>query len=411
MKIYRIISMVLAALLYTSCAIEEENLFKESSATRINKAILETRDILAKAPNGWHASYFPSPTQAYGGFNLLLSFTNDGKMTAMSEIDPTKKVTSEYTTYQSAGVILSMNGYNDVIQYFTSPVNPDGIGKKGYGMEGEMEFRVMELTPNRIVLSGKKYGAKVVLTPLKEGEDWTQHLEMVRKAIKDMAFSVYEYKAGNTTAKVVISNRNLQMTYQEEGNQVTKSFPYMPTANGFRLYKSINIGNIETFELIYSFKEDHLFTSTNGATLQGLIIPLNEGIQAGTWDLQTSGMSEKMRVLLDQANAILTEQEGEVLSGYRFSNGIQFLVSSGRYLCTFWITMQKVSDTGIQITFDPQIKDGNARYYLRYKQFADFIKALGGKFELSTEDSPRFPRNIKLISVTDPDIYFTVKAR
>lgn len=409
MKTYRIIYIILIALLYSSCAIEEENLFDESSATRINKALLETREVLSKAPNGWHASYFPSPTQAYGGYNLLLSFTDDGKMTAMSEIDVSKKVTSEYTTYQSAGVVLSMNGYNDVIQYFTSPVNPDGIGKKGYGMEGEMEFRVMELEAEHVVLSGKKYGGKVVLTPLKEGEDWKQHLAKVEKAIPEMAFSVYEYKAGNVTAKVTISNRNLQMNYEEEGNIVTKTYPYMPTATGFLLYKSIDLGGIKTSELTYSFKDDHLFTSANGATLQGLIIPLSETILAGRWNIQTKGMSKKMKTLLDNANTILTEKEGETLSGYRFDNAGRFLVNSGKFLCTFLINMKKSSDTSTKITFEKQIKDGNAKYYMKYLPFADFVKALDGEFELSTKDSPRFPRSIKFTSVSDPDIYFMVK--
>ncbi|MGI6815162.1 DUF4302 domain-containing protein [Bacteroides sp. KG123] len=409
MKTYRIIHIVLIALLYSSCAIEEESLFDESSATRINKALLETRKVLSKAPNGWCASYFPSPTQAYGGYNLLLSFTEDGKMTAMSEIDVSKKVTSEYTTYQSAGVVLSMNGYNDVIQYFTSPVNPDGIGKKGDGMEGEMEFRVMELEDERIVLSGKKHGGKVVLTPLKEGEDWKEYLTNVKKAIPEMAFSVYEYKAGDVTAKVTISNRNLRVNYEEEGNKVTKSYPYMPTATGFLLYKSIDLGGIKTTELTYSFKDDHLFTGTDGATLRGLIIPLGETILAGTWYIQANEMSPKMKTLLDNANAILTEKEGETLSGYRFDNASRFLVSSGRWLCTFLINMEKSSDTGTKITFAQQVTDGNARYYMQYQPFVNFVKAFGGEFELSTTDSPRFPRSMKLTSVSDPDIYFMVK--
>lgn len=61
-------------------------------------------------------------------------------------------------------------------------------------------------------------------------------------------------------------------------------------------------------------------------------------------------MSPKMKTLLDNANAILTEKEGETLSGYRFDNAGRFLVSSGRWLCTFLINMEKSSDTGTKIT-------------------------------------------------------------
>ena len=73
------------------------------------------------------------------------------------------------------------------------------------------------------------------------------------------------------------------------------------------------------------------------------------------------------------------------------------------------LNMKKSSDTSTKITFEKQIKDGNAKYYMKYQPFADFVKALDGEFELSTKDSPRFPRSIKFTSVSDPDIYFMVK--
>ncbi len=64
-KIYNI-CFLLTLLSLVSCTPEEENLFDQSAAERIDAAIKEELSILRGAKNGWVMEYYPSATQMYG---------------------------------------------------------------------------------------------------------------------------------------------------------------------------------------------------------------------------------------------------------------------------------------------------------------------------------------------------------
>lgn len=411
MKIYKILYSILCISLF-ACTIEEKNLFDKSSSTRMTQALLNTREVLAGAPNGWIAAYYPSPSLKYGGYNLLLSFTKEGKVTAMSEIDPEKKAESEYTTYQSAGVILSLNAYNDVIQYFTSPLNPDGIGKKGEGMQGDMEFRVLVLSSGKIILSGKKYGKKIVLTPMKNGVDWTEYLKKIAMAEKLMTFRIYEYKAGNITAKVTLNNRNMNMCYEKDGIVVEEKYPFMPTSTGYSLYDTLRIGGVKTKELVYAFDDTYIFKGEEGATLQGMISPLSELVQSGTWSVSPETFSPAMLTLWENLKTgVENPAIGEEIRQVAYQGGNQFFIVSGRYKSTFFLTMSQKSADTVRIVFNAKITDGNAKWYItNVPGFLAFAKAFDGEFKLSSDEDPRNPKKIKFTSIDKPDMSFTVSS-
>ena len=85
-KIINILIISLTVILYASCTPEENDIFPESSANRIAAALKADKDILTSAKNGWLIEYYPSSSQAYGGFNLLALFTEDGKVTIAGDI-------------------------------------------------------------------------------------------------------------------------------------------------------------------------------------------------------------------------------------------------------------------------------------------------------------------------------------
>lgn len=154
-KIYWLFYLVTAVMI-AACTHEEEDLFDSSSATRADAAVKADLEILTGATNGWLMEYFPESQQTYGGYNILVKFSTDGKVTTASELfEATDTKTSLYSMKQSAGVVLSFDTYNDIFHFFAEPGDPAAIGGNGYGLEGDYDFLVLEASAEKVVLKGK----------------------------------------------------------------------------------------------------------------------------------------------------------------------------------------------------------------------------------------------------------------
>ena len=82
--------------------------------------------------------HFPEANQAFGGYNVLLKFGTDGKVTVASELyGASQTATSLFSVKQSAGIVLSFDTYNTIFHLFSDPADPTGAGGKGYGLEGD----------------------------------------------------------------------------------------------------------------------------------------------------------------------------------------------------------------------------------------------------------------------------------
>ena len=156
MKKFRNITFLLGIILFFSCNPVEESLFEDSSANRIEKALESTQDVLTSAENGWLMEYYPSSQQTYGGYNVLAKFS-DTEVTIASEIadfDTTEK--SFYSLKQSAGLVLTVDTYNEIFHVFSDPnSSKSGLGSNGEGMEGDFEFLIMKATQDSVILKGK----------------------------------------------------------------------------------------------------------------------------------------------------------------------------------------------------------------------------------------------------------------
>ena len=281
-KIYYLCCVV-AAVLITACTHEEEDLFNDSSANRADATIMANIEVLTGASNGWLMEYFPASSQEYGGYNILLKFTEDGKVTVSSELyAPTDAATSYYAVKQSAGILLSFDTYNEIFHLFSDPSDPTGIGGSGYGMEGDYDFLILEATPEKILLKGKKAGGVAVLTPMQGS--WSEYISDIQAANDAMIFSKYELEMNGQTIPVTISNRTLTFTYEENGDTKSQTASFILTQTGYKLYEPIVIYE----KTLGSFTFDatnELFTETNDNNIKliPVIPPLNEQFVSGDW--------------------------------------------------------------------------------------------------------------------------------
>lgn len=57
-----------------------------------------------------------------------------------------------------------------------------GVGATGLGMEGDYEFTIQSVTPEQVVLKGKKTGNTITMTPMPENETWEAYLTDIEEA-------------------------------------------------------------------------------------------------------------------------------------------------------------------------------------------------------------------------------------
>ncbi|MCD8184451.1 MAG: DUF4302 domain-containing protein [Bacteroides sp.] len=296
-KIFNLLFMSLAVALYSSCTSEEEDLFDQSSAARIEAAIKADKEILTGAANGWLMEYYPSSSQQYGGYTILVSFAEDGNATVASDaLDADQTATSTYSLKQSAGVILSFDTYNEVMHFFSDPKNPAGIGTNGKGMEGDFEFNIMEASKEKVVMVGRKTQSRIVMTPLADGVVWKDFLTKIQDADEIYSsFVAFKYVEGSFEASATVSYRNITITYDEGDASKTINAPYIITEEGnLKFYEPITLNGKTIDELKY-LPDDKYGTFVPIGEVNGVFTPkypLTYQLLNGDWYFAMSGLGD-----------------------------------------------------------------------------------------------------------------------
>lgn len=257
-----IFSLLLAVpFLLTSCLFDEEDLFDQSASERIEAAKNEAKTVLESAENGWHVTYFPSPTQEFGGYNLFFKFS-DGKVTVASEIErnTSTTVTSFYSLGEDLGVTLNLDTKNELINYFVHPRNPDGLGSTYKGMEGDYKFTVMEASPEKVILRGIISGNHYTLTPVPAGVDWASELDTYHANSENMLFISYSFEVKGKRYATTINGRRFAVKIDDE---TTVYAPFIYTKTGISFYEPVEIDGVSAQH--FTFVDGYYFAETGGA--------------------------------------------------------------------------------------------------------------------------------------------------
>ncbi|HRN15923.1 MAG TPA: DUF4302 domain-containing protein, partial [Xylanibacter oryzae] len=73
-KIYIYILMLLPTLLLQSCLKDQEDVFDEPSAVRMQKTLEDVKKVLTSSEHGWAFDYFPDRNVTYGGYEYAVKF-------------------------------------------------------------------------------------------------------------------------------------------------------------------------------------------------------------------------------------------------------------------------------------------------------------------------------------------------
>lgn len=315
-----ILYIVVLTLVCASCSREEERLFSQSAAERSRAAIERAETILAGAPNGWHMVYFANPekkTYAHLGLIFMENGQVEVSMANGSAIKKDKE--SLWEVVNDICPILTFNTYNNIMHIWADPQT------NGLGYEGDYEFLVLEATPERVRLKGKKYGAYTVLYPLKSGEDILSISEAAANAKKKVLDNnnLLEYQDGDQLYTVFNDDGILRFAQHGKIFEVEDpSTPVAPMPNGVQVMKTMTGAN--NTNRFFSFGSDgYLYAESavirpssqyvrNYMQLknQGWTLDMNTAVPAG---LQTiiAQINEELRDLAGQKGA---KRKAKILS-------------------------------------------------------------------------------------------------
>lgn len=293
MKRINYILFYFIAFTLAACAPEEKDLFDDSSANRIETSLKQVNEVLLSAKNGWLMQYYPAAGQKYGGYNLFLTFSADGKVTAASDVAGMgERTTSLYSLKQSAGAVLSFDTYNPIIHFFASP--DSGVGGMGTGLEGDYDFTVMdECTPEKIVVKGTKSGSLAVMTPIAEDVDWDQYIGKIFEMNDVMqGYPAFIFEDGDYSLDLTLSWNRLVVAQKDGDNTVYTYAPFVLTPDGLEFYRPFTL-NGKTFTSL-AYKEagdDSYLYSPDYPSVQFIPdYPLNAMFVNNVWYLSFSGL-------------------------------------------------------------------------------------------------------------------------
>lgn len=331
------------SILLSSCVQDVDDVFDEPSSVRVEKALAEYQTLLKSAEYGWAMEYYPSSTQAYGGYLFTMKFKDGDQVTVSTDAfeEAEKEVTSLYSLKKDIGPTLNFDTYNELFHHFSDPDIIDG-GGKGKGYEGDYEFIFRSHTDNEIILRGKKTNNVIKMTRLTEPP--MTLLDKTVKLSKETFTTTYTASIGGKTFVVPMEDHVFLFSYETEGKKTESvSGPYIFTATGIKFYEPIEVMG-KTLENFTWDSATKTFTCTDqGATDVKLTAnELPEGYMKykdflGSWDFVYAG--GRIPVILEEES-----QTSFLMVG--FNPNYKLLVNYDKSVGGIRIMTQKLGNTG-----------------------------------------------------------------
>ncbi|MDR0691913.1 MAG: DUF4302 domain-containing protein [Prevotellaceae bacterium] len=431
-KLLLIVCLALAML--QACVKDEEKVFGASAAERMNEALNNLRNTLVAAPNGWAAEYYPEGDRSMGGYNFLWKFNEDGTVQIAGEVATTNYVTGEavishYEVIANRGVLLSFNTYNEVFHFFSEPRGATDVD----GYAGDHEFVLRECTPERIVMTGKKRGNILLLTPYDgDASTWETYLKQFKALDEKFTAPVYLVKVDGTVAaieRVTRKDRTFQFEYgKAEDNKIV---PYITTPTGIKLYEPLTVNGKTAQYFTFNELEEELVSEDPGSniTIKMAWLPLNE-VFASTvkqWffdsgqPLPQSDMCAPLAEAIRTANAHIEKKEnenilfiyiGKGLSNSYTGHSVNFACSANGikyYTAIYAFKFINVADTGDQVHLEYTGPQGNGAYINYLDAFTPVINLIKDKSPYRlTSKNLKNPAELTFTSVADPNFYFVL---
>jgi len=310
---YKSSIFLILTLFFSGCLKEQENLFPESAAERLNNAISSADSTLINSANGWVLQYFA--TNESPGYPLLVKFNSNSEAVVAAN---NKLFGNQYTEAKSLfdvigdnGPVLTFNTYNNVLHVFSNPENePVGVG-----LGGDYEFIVLDRSDSLVHLKGKKSGTEITLNKLPEDMLWPDYFVEVNSIdSKLFGTEMLNFISGNDTIAAYNGASHIfKMLDPVTGNST--DVPFIVTSEGIKFYSPFSLdgkNKVQTFYLnsdeskLISYEDKNTFFE--GVSIGKYLVDSEK-----TYRFDTTRMSNNFKVKID----VLCQQMIERYKGKR----------------------------------------------------------------------------------------------
>lgn len=253
--------MLLPTLLLQSCLKDQEDVFDESSAVRMQKTLENVKKVLTSSDNGWAFDYFPDRNLTYGGYEYAVKF-DSLSANIYFELAPGQSEKSLYKLKSDDGPVLSFDSYNQFMHLFATPSS-----SRYEAYDGDFEFVIDSLSDDLIKLHGKR--SQNVMYLRKISEDCSSYMSKTIANSNQMLLSSLTGTVGTTSVDGIfdLENRHLSFSYKDPTGSVLESDgTYVFTGTGIRLYKPLNVGGKTVMNFTYNDDDLSLKCTDAGAT-------------------------------------------------------------------------------------------------------------------------------------------------
>ncbi len=430
-KYFPIVALAVASMTVASCSREEDHIWEQSAAERLDAARSADLEILCAATNGWEMLYFTESD--FRGVNFLLKFADNGSVTVATRNADTgnsyQEETSAFDVITDDGPVLTFNTYNSLLHRYADP-DPDQTQQTdGVGEGGDYEFKIMSIGSDLIYLRGKKHGVEIYMYPLEAGADWQQyfadiyanHEKMFNNSIPQLWLTLADgkrFSISDATVQVydpssptpVDASRSYVtdqvMAFVPEGGDAlteTKNMSYIVTRNGIRWMQAFPGDTLTTTparEFVWNEEGTYLVSTdfggddcAAGATIKAPA--LADMFPTVNWSVDVTSMTG---TIASAYQSFVDGFESSAIGSAYGLYGIGFGVSGGNsamrvsfgpseataQIASFYYTITVSDDGAATMTFDGQDQMGGTM--LNYvPQLADFIAVLeSATFSLSS---------------------------
>lgn len=313
-----IASLFVACAVFTSCAVEEDEIFDQPASLRADATAAAYNQILTSAQNGWVMEYYPSSYQSYGGFVVACKFNANGTVNVSADYatDSEGSYTSSslYQVTQDDGIMLSIDTYNEVFHYLSTPSSDEGAGS-GKGFEGDFDFHILSCSAEKVVLKGTKTGSKAEMYPLAGSVD--EYFAKINKVKEESRSLSYITELENVSVSYSLYDQVLSYNYKQGEDEVSGDIPFVYTTTGIKFFETAEIAGKKVSELTWDGEK---FVSKDGFVME-LYLNAMDIFLSNTWY-----MSDK---LMD--NAFLK---------YWYTSYVQFIAPNELNFSNMYVTFQ-----------------------------------------------------------------------
>jgi hypothetical protein len=427
MKNKLFIGLLLLLFIVQACVKDEEKVFDASAAERMAAALSAHKAALVSATNGWLVEYYPEDDRSMGGYHFIWKFNADGTVQMVGEM-PTANypagdtATSTYNVIANGGAILTFNTYNEVLHVFVEPWGAPSVDVDGYA--GDYEFVIREVTPEQIVMTGKKYGNKLLMTPYTgDASTWAAYLSALDAMDKKMVAMQYMVNVNDTAAAgfdvATREFRAFHFTYKNpEHNRIVS---YITTPTGIKTYEPLTVDGETAQYFTFNEAERKLIGEGGHITIELGAPPPPLNVWFATMTANRYGYlraySNSVLAFINMCEANVLNEYNEELVYILFGNS-PFASSPGQgvifgsynptddkvWIAQFFYTFTPVGDE-LAIAYSGTGRNGTL--YLPF--LAPLLNALTDKSPyIVTGNDPISPTEVTLTSAADPDFYFVI---